>query len=195
MDYFQKDAKFIPQGSGLPRSKGLHLTDIISSLEKKLDLGFKGDGFKDLGLTGEIGFWWEDVLETAFSKRHSVRIGEVSLDGVAGSPDGVCLDPGFILNDGTVIADPADDLVLEEFKCTWKSAKHALADNWRYMTQVKGYCHMLGFNIVVFRVCYLFGFYNGEGPMYREGYIQFSQRDLKANWKMLIDHAKEEKML
>ena len=195
MDYLQKDAEFIPLGSGEERSPGLHLTDIIKSLEDELGIGYKGDGFEDRFLTMEMGFWWEDVLERAWGDRSAVRIGEVHMDGVAGSPDGVGPDPGFIDEDGIVLIEPSDEIILEEYKLTWKSAKMSLDKVWKYVTQVKAYCYMLGYNVAYFRAVYVFGYWNGKGPLYREARMGFSDKELKDNWSMLVNHAKEKGML
>jgi len=195
MDYLQLDRPFIPMGSGVPRSEGLHLTDVIKSLETKLGVGYKGDGFEDIFLTMEMGFWWEDVLALAFARRHAVRLDEVCCDGIIGSPDGIIPDPGMHDADGNVLVDPSGNIVLEEYKLTWKSAKKPLNDVWKYMVQAKSYCHMLGFDTVIFRACYVFGYWNGKGPLYREAYIKFTEEELENNWNMIVNHAKEEGML
>ncbi len=196
MEYLQKDAEFIPLGSGEPRSTDtVHLTDVMKSLEEDLDIGYKGDGFQDKFLTMEIGFWWEDVLEFAFGERSAIRVGEVECDGIVGSPDGVNTNPGWIDDDGIVLIEPSDKLILEEYKCTWKSARSGLNNVWKYMTQTKSYCHMVGTNVVIFKVCYLMGFYKGDGPVYREAYITYTDEELENNWNMIITHAKEKGMI
>jgi hypothetical protein len=196
MEYTQLDKPFVPLGSGVPRSEGLHLTDVMKSLEQKLGLGYKeGGGFEDRYLTMEMGFWWEDVLEFAFARRHAVRPDEVICDGIAGSPDGIAPDTGLRDSDGDIIVDPSYGLMLEEYKLTWKSAKTKIKDVWKYIIQTKAYCYMLGLDRVLFKACYVFGYWNGKGPLYREAYIIYTKEELESNWNMLLNHAKEEGML
>ncbi len=196
MEALYKDAEFIPLGSGIPRSTDrVHLTDVMKSIEDELGLGYKGDGFEDRFLTMEHGFWWEDVLEWAWAERSAVRIGEIELDGIVGSPDGVCPDPGFTDEDGVVMIEPSDELILEEYKYIWASAKNPPHKVWKYIVQTKAYCKMLEFNKVLMRICYCFGYWNGKGPRYREGYFTFTQQELDDNWNMIVNHAKEKGMI
>lgn len=106
---------------------------------------------------------------------------EVELDGIIGSPDLISAELGM----------------LGETKCTWGSSKH-LADlengtgkYWIWLVQIKGYLKMLR----MLR-CRLFAlFVNGN---YKNGYqpelavrdLEFTQKEIDENWRMITDHAR-----
>lgn len=123
----------------------------------------------------EIENLWETALTAAFRERAplTIRPGEVELDGVIGSPDGINFS----------------DYSLEEYKCTWKSVKTTPDQIWKWMVQTKGYCKMLDMTRVLFRVLYVMGDYKHSGPIYREFWLEFSQEEIDMNWEMLINHA------
>ena len=152
------------------RSPGLHVSQIYSDLEDILFAPRKTDN----PLWSQLGFVWEILLESAFKKALGIRPGEYTLDGIIGSPDGVNYRDGYI----------------EELKVSWKSAKRPIESIWRYMTQVKAYLKMTGLRVVRFRVFYVNGFYDGEGPYYRDCFITFTQEEIDNNWEMLNSHAK-----
>jgi len=167
-------------GSGLPRTPGMHLTDVINAIE--VEMGWRKNTWEDepLHTAGEIGFIWEDILSFTYASRMTFRPGEVTCDGIICSPDGLGLDPEY-----------PDIVVLEEYKCTWKSAKHELIGNWRYMTQIASYLHALDLDTCIMRVLYLNGIYNGQGPIRRTARIKFDEFELRDNWKMISNMAKE----
>lgn len=174
------DEVFPYRGSGLPRTPNngaIHLTDVIDAIEEEMGWGYKGTGFGDPCMSMELGFWWEDVLSAAFRDRHAVRIGEVELDGIIGSPDGLGMWKG--------------ELVLEEYKCTWKSTNKTPEDVWRYLVQVKAYCKMLGVTKCIMRIAHVVGKFWGDGPRYRVYLLTFDEVDLEDNWKMIIDQRDE----
>jgi len=197
------DEPFIPRGSGVPRTpsggtKGkLHLTDVIHAIEHRLDRHYKGNGFEDRDLTMEVGFWWEEMLGMVHANRHAVRIGEVEKDDIIGSPDGKGPDTGVVKTvDGkpTLVVPPIPGkVVLEEYKFTWKSSKNSPSTNWYWMTQCKSYCHMLGLDTVVMRICHIMGNYKGSGPLYRVARIAYTERELYENWRMITEYAEEMK--
>ncbi len=161
-----------------PRSKGLHLGQIIADVEETLfGVGNKWEG--EWAMAG--GFIWERVLSREFlgpalQTGKIVRPGELELDGVYLTPDGY----------------DTHDNVLEEWKCTWKSSNNPIDGPkfWRYWTQVKAYCKALGTNTARLRVLYLMGNYRGGGPHACTYTAIFSQKELDNNWEMLINHAK-----
>lgn len=180
------DRKYPAKGSGLPRSADHrpHLTDIIREIGVKLGLipNYAASGNDwDLDMAGDLGFMWEEMLTYVFAERMRdvIRPGEVELDGIVGSPDGLGVDP-----------EDTNDLIVEEYKLTWKSAKNLPTENWYWMTQSKGYCRMCGVNTVIMRIAYINGDYKGSGPIYREARITFSEQELWENWRMLTDYAR-----
>ena len=166
------------KGSGLPRSTDtIHLTSIISAIEKEMGWEYKGTGFKDFELAGEMGFMWEDVLTLVMAERYvGARLGEVEKDGIVGSPDGIGIDP------------ETGEVVLTEHKLTWRSINKPIEKNWKWMTQAKGYCHMLDLDTVIFRVFHIMGDYAGSGPLPQTVRIRYNWKELEDNWKMLTDY-------
>jgi len=196
MEIYTIDGNFVPQGSGEPRSKGLHLTTVIRSIEKELGWDYKGKGFEDQDLTMEVGFWWEDMIAMVMAERLSAgRPGEVVKDGIIGSPDAVGPNPGLITAEGKVLVKPSSEVILEEYKFTWKSSRNKITDDWYYVTQGKSYCYMCGLTKCLWRVCYCMGDYRGSGPIYRQCFVEFTEEELYLNWQMILGHAKEKGML
>lgn len=178
---------FVPVGSGLPRSVAretgkIHLTDVIRFIMHRLDIMPYADW--ELNIAAEIGFLWEEVLEDAYAKRYivppAIRLDEIELDGIVGSPDGAGENP---LN--------AAELINHEYKVTWKSIRHPLEENFYYMTQFKSYCKMLGVNKTLLRILYLFGDWKErKGPQAPGPYLfEFEQVELDENWTMILNHA------
>lgn len=176
------DEKFVPLSPDEPRSNDnrAHLTSIARYIRDKAGLGYRETGW-DRDVTMEVGFMWEDVLTRVFKDRmakirHSfiIRPGEIELDGIVGTPDGLGPDPLGIQH-----------LVLEEYKATWRSTNKSPADNWDYMVQTKGYCKMTGTTVVVMRILHIVGDYRGSGPQYRVARIEYTQDEIDQNWAML----------
>ena len=191
MDCRQIDAPFIPLDSGVPRSKDkLHVTTVMKAISEEMGWGYKGKGFEDIGLTMSIGFLWEDVLSLAYGNRLGARIGEVELDGIIGSPDGIGLDdPEFECDIWPKI--DSGNVVLEEYKATWKGSKNSPIQDWYYVTQIMSYCTMLNLDTVIMHMVYLMGNYKGSGPQYRRARIVFNQYELQQNWDMILTAAKK----
>jgi len=174
MEFIELDTEFPLTGSGDRSLDRLHLSTIYNDLENTL---FPKSTTADMNnpLWAEVGFLWEDTLGRSLADHCSPRPGEVELDGIVGSPDGFDSDVGIV----------------DEYKCTWKSIRNAHPENvWKWMTQVKGYCKMLGVNVVRFHVLYLMGDYRGSGPLYRSYLFHFTDREVQENWDMLVNHAK-----
>jgi len=153
----------------------VHLTDIIKALESRDYSGNKWD----MPLTADCGFIWEVALERAYKERLGIRPGEIEVDGIICSPDGFADDPL-----GKV------DLVDSEYKLTWKSSRNQITDNWYYMTQFKGYCHVLQTNVVLARVLYVCGDYRGSGPQYVVYRIEYDPKEIKENWENMVGYAR-----
>ncbi len=176
------DEQFVPKGSGLPRSEGLHISDVLWDILCILERNPAGCTW-DMDLTREPGFIWEEALSRSFAARNApvFRPKELRVDGIYMSPDGIGPDPAEVL-----------PLVLEEYKCTWKGMlKHKIEHNWYWLQQSKCYCYGLGLTVVVFRILYLMGDYRGSGPQYRVIRIEWTQTEIEETWAMVLDHAKE----
>ena len=161
-----------PFKNGPPRSGGLHLTDITRDMYLTILHG--RDNSTDNNLWAEPGYLWEELLEWAYAKRNPHRIGEITLDGITGSPDGM----------------DWENWVLYEDKFTWRSTKKEPMDDERWMMQVKGYCKMLGTCKVKMRVFYCMGDYRGSGPQYKVYELYFTQREVDEHWEGIVNHAK-----
>ena len=160
------------------RSPGLHLGKIIADIESVLNPNMpKWAG--QWAMAG--GFIWERVLSREFlapqlKAGKIVRPGELESDGIYMTPDGY----------------DTHENVLEEWKCTWKSSNNPIEGPkfWRYWTQCKAYCRVLGTKQVRLRVLYLMGNYRGGGPHATTYSSTFSDKELDNNWEMIVNHAK-----
>lgn len=169
-------------GSGLPRSEGLHLTQITGDLA--IQLGLFSDDRKLPIDKFELGFAFEECLENAWRDRLQrlsafdiFRPGEQHLDGISGSPDGVSFRDGKVF--------------LEEYKVTWYSmaTKKFLVDmpTWRW--QNMAYCKMMGMRDCIFRVFWVNGDYRPPSPAYQAYQVSYSQDEIDQNWEMIVNHA------
>ncbi len=179
MKYESADALFPSTQFRGHRTRGLHLSDIISDLLEKSGLGYKGKGFVDMQLTAEIGLLWEDVLAYVMGEKYAESPGEIEKDGIIMTPDGVGPDPVGLV-----------PIVVEEYKATWKSTRTHPNEVVRYMMQVKGYCQAVETNTAIMHVFYIVGDYKGSGPMYRRCRLTFTDKELWENWEMIRKHAK-----
>ena len=135
----------------------------------------------DTRMQFEKGYLWEVALSRAFGEKAAHRIGEVKLDGIVGSPDGVMYVKKKRGKDHCY-----DVLVcVEEYKCTAYSADKPITDHWRWMMQVKGYCKMVGATKCIFRVLHL-----SFVPVYKAWELVFTQAELDENWESVLNQAK-----
>lgn len=173
--------------SGVPRSGGLHLTQITSSMA--------GYGDRDESSTEgtermALGFAWEHLLSWAIGQVfHQTTIedagilihtGEIELESIKMSPDCVWM---------------YDDL-LEEWKATWKSSNKTPEDYTLWRWQSMAYCLALGMNKVRMRVLHINGSYHrGEGkckdgPCVKTWLIEYTDEELAQNWRNIKSHAR-----
>lgn len=187
-----EETAFVPVGP--PRSSGVHVSEIIRSIEnevtkkgkRKPQQELSEDERRRMGAYTSAGFAWEEII-----RRHLVEMqitsndrysspGEVERDGIFGTPDWFDIE----------------DFCVEEFKCTWRSSRRDIsADFWSWWVQIKAYCWMLGVETARLRVFFVNGDYRESGPQIRQWQASFDEAELKANWKMLVQHAKEKKWL
>lgn len=172
--------------SGQDRSEGLHQSDIIKDLCRAMDPDrFGGGGTPE---TPEdlpwdkftVGFMWEQVLSKGFAElaRVDMHPGEVTLDGVAMSPDGVNKELDC----------------LEEYKATYMSSRDCDIGHdkfWHWRVQAMGYCKAMGFQQCIFRVLFICGDYTYPiGPQIKSWICHWEQEEIDQNWTMLSKHAK-----
>jgi len=158
------------------REGKVHLSYVTKSLMDRAGIGYKGAGFNDMELTAEIGLMWEDALSKIMGDRYATRPPHIEKDGIWMALDGIGPDP-----DGRV------PLVVEEYKATWKSTKRPPTEDFRYMVQVKSYCHAVGTPVAIMRIFHLMGDYRGSGPIYRVARIEFDPYELERNWEMVLN--------
>ena len=169
-----------PEGQDPVRTKGVHLTDVIRDLMETAQMMKTASGStwvqSDLELAGEIGFMWEEVLSEALKERLPCRIGEMGLDGITMSPDGVEMEE--------------DEPILSEYKVVWASSRRSPVDNFKWMCQVKGYCKALGMTKVRMYILYINGDWKPPKPQYKRFLVTFTQLELDETWEMLLAHAR-----
>lgn len=180
-----------------PRSPGLHVSSLIKSIALKSgllkSLPAQNGRFKsgqildetDFPLVMAMGMAWEDWISLQYPEM-VYHPGELELDGVAGSPDGITLFPALPQYTGL------GEGIIEEFKLTYKSARKDISDpaNWMWLCQVKAYCKMLPSLCARIHVLYVNGDYSYDRPgmpcMYRIYCVQFTQQEVDSNWAMLM---------
>lgn len=182
--------RMIGQSTG-PRTLGvLHLSQITKALSKSLEPDRFDDskGFNFVKM--EAGLCFEDILEMGLAERHgTMRVGEIV------SPEGIWMSPdGF---------NPTT-LRLEEFKCTWMTSRHGVADKYgmplqkfqHWFWQIMGYCKWLDVCGATLRVFFVNGNYEHPyQPVLVEYQLDFSQEEINENWQMLVRYAREINLL
>jgi len=196
---------FAPPDS-VERSPGLHLTQITGHILKRVAPKRYGRSMlqADTENYQDSGFLWEDILGEAFARRALAdrpgvirfRPGEVSRDGVAGSPDAI--------TSGVAEDDPP--VVVEEYKATWKSARDVdtptpgagLIDEkfLGYVLQLQGYCHLVGTTRGRLYIFFVNGTYGDRMIPEVRGYqFDFTARELQEQWQSFLNTARKERWL
>lgn len=179
--------EYLPTGSGVERSDGLHLTDITRDIYKTL-YEEKSNNLFPKGLTMDMGFYWEDVFSRVFADRYSngltLRPGELVLDGIAMSPDGIYFSEGHV--------------VLTEYKLTWASVRNNTPETnllwqWQVLAYLKGIRQYYPTaKIVDFHIIYVAGDYRPPCPKYVGPWRGVATKEeIDKNWDMIVSHAKE----
>jgi len=168
---------------GLTRSEGLHLTTVIRDIEETIKPRDLWCTDEELSFFAAGGFMWERVYSEAMrdsllGDESLVRPGEVTLDGITGSPD--------LLR----ISDA--EVTLIETKCTWRGLRQweALEKNfWSWLCQVKSYCFMVGTDVAEIHVFFIAGNWRPPVPCVRAVRLEFRKHELVENWRMIVRHA------
>ena len=154
-----------------------HVGEIIHDMLIDLGIGKRNDEPNPYQF--EKGFVWERLLSMAMPNA-AVRPGELEMDGIILSPDGI----GF--------CEWIQESVVEEYKCTARSSNGNPADNAGWMMQVKAYCMGVGVTSAVMRILYLNGDYKRErNPIPRTYLITFQQQELEENWVAIVAYARD----
>lgn len=192
---YQTSELITPRVAELNRSPGTHLTDITGMLYQMIHEGSTARRAKMVHsrrketpisdaktLTKfEVGFLWEDVMSLALKSRLPARPGEIELDGVILSPDGVDLE--------------CDPIRVVEYKATWYSSNKRVEDIVRWMYQIKSYCYALEIPRCRFDILHICGNYFPPEPMHRIVEIDFSWRELMENWNMVKKFGIEQQII
>lgn len=174
--------------TGPPRSSGTHLSGVLryiattigtlkyteDDVEEVLGGAESPGPHKGASVRFALGFAWEQWMAAQIPGL-IWQPGEMGLDGVYGTPDGLDCD-----------------LVLHEFKTTYKSSKSPLQLQQLWMWQACGYLKMLqaqygpGHCTVIFHPVYLRGDYQGIDPVYRPESVTFEQQEIDSVWDMVL---------
>ncbi len=172
----------------LPMQRTGHPDDHISSVIRSLCLRlghFTDDGSEPNQVRFELGSAFEDALIAALVNRHAAhsphryaRVGELTHDGMIGTPDLYDIDAASVV----------------EVKLTWMSSRHEpeSVKFWKYWRQVQCYCTMLGVSRGELHVCHVMGDYargkDSTGPVYNVWDWTWTQQELNDNWRMIKTH-------
>lgn len=175
----------------IERSDTLHLSQITGDLLLTMDPErYGGPDNEGRWMNFLVGLIFERALELAWLDKELegnyrpglIRPGEVSRDGITGTPDAY----------DTVLGRPV------EFKCTKKSCRQDISDPkfWHYFVQLKAYMYMLDCMQGELWVLFINGNYSRDENDPESGYIikgwevEYTQLELEENWRMITSHAK-----
>lgn len=181
----------ITAGGGSRTPSPAHVSNIIRDIENAVTKPGKRRPYdelsdaerKRLGNYASVGWAWEEALRRSLLamgigisySEHIERVGELHLDDIYGTPDGINLV----------------DWTVEEFKATWRSSRRPLdPDFWHWLVQIKSYCTLLRATQARLRIFYVNGDYRESGPQYKCYRLEFTELELEDNWDMLKNHAK-----
>lgn len=167
-----------------PRSKGVHVSGIIKVLAEKMKLYKAGDELDDMPTVVLLGTAWEEAAARLYPEM-DWQPGEVSRDGIVGSPDGR--------------SNNAFRLMIDEFKLTYKSNRNRqdIRAEVTWMMQVMSYLWMDAVNYPV-----VDGLYEARlhvlwacadyvmpfRPTYIRYLIRFTEAELVRNWKLMLKY-------
>jgi hypothetical protein len=183
-----------------PRSPGLHMSTLLKVLyphqneakTAKMDDAGKAEAEKQLRLYGMLGLAFEDRAELALLSLaeeddwpwYALRPGEISIDGVAGSPD-ILLVP----------KDEGGEVRELSIKLTWKSSNDLPLEEGEdqfpmkfnyYIGQCKAYAKGLDTTASVL-VCYFAcGTWRPAMPQMLGWEFEFSRQEIDEEWDALM---------
>lgn len=181
--------------STLPRTQGVHISQIYGDLYRRLQperYGKQGDDGPPPDIL-EMGLSFESQLERMLEDGLKARLAGAVRPGELISPEGIYFSPDLMCFNGTERVG--------EIKLTWMSTKElpieransvpSKLDKW--MVQLKSYCHLLSCPQARLIAFFAVPDYRHKhyGPDLRAWDIEFTARELKENWDMLIRHGKD----
>lgn len=181
------------------RSPGVHVSQVIKYCAQKLGKLSLEDQVDEMPLVVLLGIAWEEIAARLYSEM-KWQPGEVKRNGVIGSPDGYSKHDMMLPNNFSSIEQLTELPVIDEFKFTYKSARHRhdnIIGEWMWMQQVMAYINMNkrmqeivkgGWPMLAkLHVCWAMGEY-GKYPLkprYVRYLVKFDKQDLDNNWAML----------
>jgi hypothetical protein len=174
------------------RPEGVHLSDIIKALTRKL---FPKEYYDEsklgvmelerLKLQWEAGLIWEDALALGLGTRHAPRWEpRRTQEGIWLSPDGVSIDQDRGHN------------VIHEYKYTSMKSDKTPKTITRWQWQTKAYCLHLGAMEALFHVFYARGDYKPPFmPEYKVWRCEYTPQELIDNWTMIVNFAKSKQLI
>lgn len=159
---------------------GLHLSTLVKQLCVGLDpKRFGGGPTSSTYARFEIGFAFEELLSRRSPPtRGLIQQASVEKDGVKGTID--------------VLDTRSTPWIVGESKATWMSAKQtpdgSKMQHWRW--QIMGYCHMVETPRATLEVLFVNGDYKPQEPCFKAWEMEFTGRELKDNWTMLLNQKK-----
>lgn len=157
------------------RSSGIHLSGIIKPTLQEAGLLDVYEESDEMPLVVMLGMFFEEGIVTLYPDM-IWQPGEVSLDGIVGSPDGLT---------------PGSPYLLEEFKFTKKSYRRGQGDailgEKMWMWQISGYLHMMKLTQARLHVLWDCGDYKERRmPIYSTYLLGFTEEELARFWKNVI---------
>lgn len=195
-----KDVTLVLPPPIIARSPGTHVSGIIRAIAMHTGI-LKPDGvdepsMADIKMITDqvavtrilIGLAWEEYYLGVFLKRDKVQKhpGELSVDGIHMSPDGISRDWLKPLHGVGVMITR-----VHEVKATYKSINTVgdMSNQWLWLTQVKAYCKGLKTTHAKLHVLFLCGDYKMPiRPIVREWTLEFTQHEIDENWSMLKEY-------
>jgi len=175
----------LPAYSGIDRTPGVHMTDIITDLLVESGLvDFPPSTEENKQANFGKGFAWEvqkeNQLKQAFTSP-PFRPPEVKVDGILCSPDGYW--------------EWKDIPCITEYKATLTSLSKPMEDRiyWKY--QMAGYCHVLNVRHCMLFVLFYCGNWKPPKTTDRAYWVEFSNQEVREIWDMIVKHGKRKGML
>lgn len=166
------------------RSSGHHLMQVVRYALQTSGLlkTYTADADEELmPLRMAMGMAWEDWCVGLWPDL-VWQPGEVELDGVFMTPDGLSELLIYVAH------SHRDYATVEEYKLTWKSSRRGgnITGEKLWMWQLAGLCKGMNVNYARLHVCYVMGDYKGSGPQYFTYLLHFPQDELDKFWKNII---------
>ena len=169
---------------GLTRSPGLHLSQIIHAIEDTIHPPEDWCSEAELAFFASGGFMWERVFSMAMRDSvvsgDLVRPGELTLDGIIGSPDLIRI------SDMTGI----DTKMKWRSVRSWDDAGSREKNYWAWFTQCKAYAKMFGINVYEIHAFFVAGDWRPPIPQTRALRMEFTDKELNDTWAMITGYAR-----